>query len=172
MKTADESGVLRVLFSKPLKIIGLEILFYKEKGMLKRKILALLLVVVAIFSFACYGGGNVKCQLISSSQTRVVIYVEEADGNVTVENCMEALAAMTDSFSYKTQGGMVTEINGVENPADYSYCWMLYTSDADMANEEWGTITYEGKTLGSAIVGAEKLVVDVGEIYVWEYVKF
>ncbi len=139
--------------------------------MLKRKILSLLLMIVAVFSFACYGGGNVKCQLISSSQTRVVIFVNEAEGRVTVINCMEALAATSDSLSYKMKSGMVTEINGKQNPADYSYCWMLYTSDKDMSNDEWGTVVYNGKTLGSAIVGAEKLIVEEGEIYVWEYVK-
>ena len=33
-------------------------------------------------------------------------------------------------------------------------------------------IEYNGKTLGSAIVGAEALDVMAGEIYVWEYVAF
>ena len=67
---------------------------------------------------------------------------------------------------------MITSINGKANPADWSYCWMVYTSDTSMANTEYGTYEYEGQILGSAVLGAEALPAADGGIYVWVYQKF
>ena len=75
-------------------------------------------------------------------------------------------------FTYEMSGGMITSINGVANPADWSKCWMLYTSDAEMSNTAWGTITWNGETLGSAVVGADALDVIAGATYVWSYQSF
>lgn len=140
--------------------------------MLKRKILSFLLVIVAIFCFASCGGGKVGCTIVEMTETRVFFTVSETDGQATVLDCMEYLAKKTDGFSYKTSGGMVTEINGKANTADFSGCWMLYTSDEEMANNAWGVTAHEGQTLGSAILGAEALIVEAGEIYAWEYTIF
>ena len=49
---------------------------------------------------------------------------------------------------------------------------MLYTSDAEMSNAEWGTIDYDGKTYASAILGAESLEVSAGNYYILSYVIF
>jgi hypothetical protein len=67
---------------------------------------------------------------------------------------------------------MITSINGIENPADYSSCWMLYTSDEDNANAAWGTVEYEGKEYGSAISGAETLKIKADKLYIWVYKSF
>ena len=75
-------------------------------------------------------------------------------------------------IEFSISGGMVTSIHGVENDADYNPCWMLYTTDGEMSNTAWGTITYGDETLGSAVLGAEALVVAEGEIYVWSYQGF
>ena len=75
-------------------------------------------------------------------------------------------------IEFAISGGMVTEINGKANTADFSSCWMLYTSDAELSNTEWGTVSYEENSYGSAIVGAEALPVVNGEIYVWAYQSF
>jgi hypothetical protein len=81
--------------------------------------------------------------------------------------------AKTDGdLTYEISGGMVTSIEGKANAADFSACWMLYTSDVEMSNAEWGTITVGEKTLGSAIVGAEALPIVAGELYVWSYQSF
>ena len=138
---------------------------------MKRKIFSLLLTVIALFCFAC-GGGKVQCSLVESGEERVVILVEETDGRGTLLNCMEVLAEENEGFTYSIVGGMLNEMNGKKNAADFSSCWMLFTSDAEMANTEWGTVEYEGETLGSAIVGAESLVVEKGEIYLWVYQSF
>ena len=148
---------------------------------MKRKMSAfftlLLSCICALCLFACDGDksngeGKLVCKLVESSGSRVVILVEETDGKATVLDCMEMLKGTAENFTYEIVSGMVTSINGVANPADFSKCWMLYTSDAEMANTEWGTLEYNGKTLGSAVVGAESLDVVDGGIYVWEYVSF
>ena len=102
---------------------------------------------------------------------RLEISVEEAQSGCTLLQLMQD-AKDGGKLDFEESGGMITSINGVANPADFSCCWMLYTSDAEMANNAWGTITVEGETLGLAIVGANALVVLEGEIYVWEYVTF
>lgn len=134
-------------------------------------------LVCALGLFACgdksNGEGKLVCRLVESTEARVVICVEETDGEATLLDCMEQLKASDAQFTYDVAGdGMVASINGVANPADYSKCWMLYTSDAEMANAAWGTLQYDGKTLGSAIVGAETLDVIAGGIYIWDYVSF
>ena len=122
------------------------------------------------------GSGSVEesklvCSLLESTPARVVISVTETDGKATVLDCMEYLKGREENFTYEIANGMITSINGVENPADFSRCWMIYTSDAEMANASW-TTEYNGETLGSAIVGAETLDVIAGGIYVWDYVSF
>ena len=46
---------------------------------------------------------------------------------------------------------------------------MLYTSDENNANNAWGTIEYKGKVYGSALFGAETLIVKDGYTYVWVF---
>lgn len=68
--------------------------------------------------------------------------------------------------------GMITSINGIQNAADYSSCWMLFTGDEENANRAWGTIEYEGVEYGSAISGAEVLKLKADQIYIWVYQTF
>ena len=137
---------------------------------MKRRLVCVLTALPFLFiCFSC--GGVVKCSLADVQEERVVVLVEETDGNATLLNCMEYLAEK-EELDYKLVGGMLTEINGKANAADFSRCWMLYTSDEDMANEQWGAVEYNGERLGSAIVGAEALVVEEGESYVWVYQGF
>ena len=135
----------------------------------------LLSLVCALCLFACdrKDKSNLKCTLVESTQTRVVISVEEQGLNCTLLDCMEMLRQSQDNdFTFTFTNGMITSINGVENPADFSHCWMLYTSDAEMANAAWGTTEYDGQTLGSAVVGVNALDVISGAIYVWVYTAF
>ena len=75
-------------------------------------------------------------------------------------------------LSFELDNGMVSSVNGIDNPADWSSCWMLYTSDVDNANSGWGTIDYNGKVYGSAILGAELLTVKDGCLYIWVFQSF
>ena len=75
-------------------------------------------------------------------------------------------------LEFTISNGMINSINGTENPADYSYCWMLYTSDEDNANAAWGVVEYKGEEYGSAISGAETLVIKPDQLYIWVYKSF
>ncbi len=112
-----------------------------------------------------------KFLVVETTETSVIIKVNKADDNQTVLDVMQALQA-EGKMSYTLSGTMVTAINGKENPADWSFCWMLYTSDAEMANAEWGTYTYNDVVYGSAILGADAMPVIDGAYYIWVYVAF
>ncbi len=100
-----------------------------------------------------------------------VITVENGnlEEGTTLADVMEALKDER-TFTYTFSQGMLTEINGKKNEGS-SY-WLLYSDDNEMTNTEWGTYDYEGKTLASAIVGAEVLPVENDGIYVWAYQSF
>lgn len=135
--------------------------------------LATMTVGVAGCNLTGSGGGaeNVAASVLESKDELVVIKAEQAEAGATLIDLMEDLQA-EGALSYEISGGMITSVNGVANAADFSACWMLYTSDEEMANAEWGTVEYNGQTFGSAIVGAEALEVLEGEYYVWSYQNF
>lgn len=131
----------------------------------------LLTIVLSFCFFSCKLTGEADASLISSTNTQVVIKVEKVYGETSLLSAMESLQEKGE-LTFKTSGTMLSELNGVANPADFSSCWMLYTSDAEMSNQAWGTLEYNGKVLGSAILGADSLVIAEGEIYVWFYQTF
>ena len=91
----------------------------------KRKIFSLFLVILSLFCFlSCGGKGEVTCALAEKTETRVVITVSEGANGGTVLDCMKLLQEQGE-ISYQISGGMVTEINGKANAADFSGCWML-----------------------------------------------
>lgn len=106
-----------------------------------------------------------------TTETCVVIKVNKAQDSQTVLDVMQALQA-EGKMSYTLSGTMLQSINGKENPTDWSACWMLYTSDAEMANAEWGTYTYNDVVYGSAILGADAMPVIDGAYYIWVYTTF
>ena len=146
-----------------------------------KRIVSLLLFVALCFGFSgCFfmpmtpdPEGGLQYTITKSNETRVEIYVSDLGDseNCTLIDVMEMLKLGGD-LTYEISGGMVTSIEGKANAADFSACWMLYTSDAEMSNAEWGSIQVGEKTLGSAIVGAEALPVAAGEYYVWDYQTF
>ena len=143
---------------------------------MKRKIyllFSLLFTVVmsVCMLVACDKEGSAKAEIVSKTDTMVVIKINETEGFATLLDAMTYLKDKGE-LTFELTGGMVSSIEGKANPADWSACWMLYTSDAEMSNTEWGTITYEGNMYGSAILGAESLTVSVGQYYVWSYDTF
>ena len=75
-------------------------------------------------------------------------------------------------LEFAIENGMIKSINGIDNPADYSSCWMLYTSDGENSNAAWGTVEYEGKEYGSAVSGAETLTIKADQLYIWVFQSF
>ena len=155
---------------------------------MKRKILAFLLTLVLSFGFtACDAFGlfgnstndlstSVSAEKIATveavSEDVIAIQILKASDGEKLLDIMQQLKGQK-ALDFQTDGsGMLKSINGKENAADWSYCWMLYTSDTEFSNREWGTYTYQDKELGSAIFGAEQLPATVGKVYVWVYKKF
>ena len=108
--------------------------------------------------------------VITSDYIAIKVTQELMDGatDMTLMDYMTKLKEKGD-LEFAISDGMITSINGTENPADYSSCWMLYTSDADNANASWGTVEYEGQEYGSAISGAETLKIKADQLYIWVF---
>lgn len=139
---------------------------------------AILCVAVLLFSIA---GCNDQSSASSGSDTPdEVVQVEDVVITVSGEQMTltdtttlaDYMLSLKSSglIDYEIKDGMVTSINGTANK-NSSY-WMLYTSDADNANTAWGTVDYDGNTYGSAILGAESLVVKEGCLYIWSYTTY
>ena len=125
---------------------------------------------------AFFGGSKVEqtpfeASVQSMTTEELVIYVDSAPDKIFFLEVMEKLEE-EGAFAFTMEGGMLTSLNGKQNPADWSACWMLYTSDTELSDDAFGTYTYQEMEMGSAVVGAEKLPVKAGEYYVWYYQKF
>ena len=113
--------------------------------------------------------------VIKESDTYIVITVSseqmELTATTTLVEYMNALKA-DGELDFEMENGMVSSVNGIKNPADWSSCWMLYTSDGDNANTAWGQVEYKGEVYGSAVLGAESLTVKESCLYIWIYQAF
>lgn len=106
-----------------------------------------------------------------TAEDMVAIRVLE-DTNAKLIDIMQELKA-DEALTFTQDGqGMITSVNGKENAADWSKCWMLYTSDTEFSSTEWGGYEYNGATLGRASFGADTLPVKKGEVYIWVYTSF
>ena len=131
-----------------------------------KKILACLLAVVTLMSVLLLTGCKSEPLVIKESDTCIVLKVtEESIGGNTDMVLIDYMDGLVKSgkMTCTIQDGMVTSINGIDNPADFSSCWMLYTSDPELSNSAWGTVEYEGVEYGSAVSGAEALTVKAGQ---------
>ncbi|MBE5747384.1 MAG: DUF4430 domain-containing protein [Clostridiales bacterium] len=134
-------------------------------------VFCLLFVLCTVGFTSCKKGGVATATILSKTDTQVVIQVNQTDGNAVLLNVMEDLQKKGE-LTFVVESGMVTSINGVANDADFDPCWMIYTSDSEMASTAWGSVEYNGQTFGSAVVGAEALTVIQGGIYIWVYQGF
>ena len=143
--------------------------------MKNKKILAYLLVALLLMNILLLAGCQSEPLVIKESDTCVVLKVtEEAIGGNTDMVLIDYMDTLVKEgkLTCTIENGMVTSINGIDNPADFSSCWMLYTSDADNSNAAWGTVEFEGAQYGSAISGAETLKIKAGQLYIWVYKSF
>ena len=134
-------------------------------------ILTLCIVLSSLFCFtSCKQKFSVKATLITSNENIVVIKIEEIKGEPTLKNALDSVDKSKFFYSVSADG-MITNVNGTENAADWSYYWVIYTSDADYSTTNYGTMNYLGHELGSANLGCNSLPVAVGEYYALSYVK-
>ena len=134
-----------------------------------KKMLAFLLAMVLLTGVLT--GCRAEPLVIKDSDTYIVIKTTGEKEDLYLIEYMEKLKAKGE-LEFTVWDGMITGINGIENPADFSSCWMLYTSDEECSNAAWGTIEYKGKEYGSAISGAETLKIKPDQMYIWVYKSF
>lgn len=131
----------------------------------------------AILLLACtlLPGCKSEPLVIKDSETCIVIKttpeVLEGKEDMVLIDYMNQLVE-SGELTCTIKDGMVTSINGIENPADFSSCWMLYTSDEENANAAWGVVEYNGVQYGSAISGAEVLKLKPDQLYIWVFKSF
>ena len=109
--------------------------------------------------------------VINVSDTTIVLAPTSDYVGQTLLSFMQA-STLKGLLEFSLTNGMVTSINGKENTADYSKCWMLYTSDENMANTAWGTVEYQGNVYGSAVKGVTELNIIENGLYIWVYTTF
>ena len=136
---------------------------------MKKKVVSLVSLisaVLALFSLVALAGCHTSS--VTADVDVVIRATAEQDG-MTLLAVMEELQAGS-GWSFTVSHGMFVELNGTkQTPSSY---WMLYTSDEESANEQWGTFEYEGEVLGSAVSGAGELIVKEGCLYIWAFENF
>ena len=149
-----------------------------------RKQIAILLTAFCLFSFVACGekkdvssnNSALAKENVKVVDNMVIITVDsdyfKLDENTVLVDYMTALKNDGALEFTLSQDGMVNSINGQENPADWTKCWMLYSNDVELSNEAWGTVSVDGVTYFSAVLGAESLPIKDGKIYVWEFKSF
>ena len=124
--------------------------------------------------------------LMLSGCKKEPLVIKDSDTYIVIKTTQEAMDGKTDMFlidymkilkekgelELEIENGMITSINGIDNPADFSSCWMLYTSDEELSNVAWGTVEYEGKEYNSAVSGAETLKIKPDQLYIWVFKSF
>ena len=140
-----------------------------------KKILSAIITIIisiAMLSLVGCGGENI---VIKETDTYIVITASnqqmQINSDTTLVDYMNSLKE-DNKLDFEIKGGMVNSVNGIENPIDYSSCWMLYTNDTENSNSLWGHVEYKGNTYGSAVLGAESLIIKEGYIYIWVYQTF
>lgn len=146
---------------------------------MKRKYNVIFATVLLMFSLffslpACSQSGETKVFLMENSDTMVVMKIQSTDGNATAFDALKSLhgeGKITFTYTVGEYGAMIESIGDKQNVSSPTegYSWMLYTSDTEQSSTEFGSITYQGQTLGQAAVGASFLKVKEGEYYVWSY---
>ena len=125
------------------------------------------------------------CSVLTGCKQEPLV-IKDSDTCIVIKTTKEAMGDQTDmllidymntliaegKLTCKIENGMVTSLNGIDNPADFSSCWMLYTSDTENSNTAWGTVSYDGKEYGSAISGAETLKIKADQLYIWVFQSF
>ena len=146
-----------------------------------KKILSCLLTVLILAGTMLLSG----CQDTPMVSNEPLV-IKDSDTYIVIKTTQEAMGDKTDmllieymeilkgkgELEFTVANGMITSINGIDNPADYSSCWMLYTSDETLSNVAWGTVEYEGKQYGSAVSGAETLTIKPDQLYIWVFKPF
>lgn len=140
-----------------------------------KKALSFLLAMMLLASTMLLTACRSEPLVIKDSDTYIVVKTtQEAIGDNADMLLIDYMKTLKDKgeLEFEIANGMITSINGIDNPADFSSCWMLYTSDEANSNAGWGTVEYQGKEYGSAVSGAETLKIKPDQLYIWVFKSF
>ena len=132
-------------------------------------------IALSVIVFSFFGCSPKEPLVIKESDTYIVINVTKEQMDITdTTTLVDYMNSLKNDgqLTFEINNGMVSSVNGIDNPSDWSSCWMLYTSDAVNANSSWGTIEYNGNVYGSAVLGAESLIIKDGCMYIWVFQSF
>ena len=142
------------------------------KNLLRIAVFLTMFLMLSITLTACIQKEPIVLEV---DDTYIVIKVSseqmEITSGMTLLEYMQELKE-DGKLGFDVDNGMLSAINGIKNPSDWSSCWMLYTSDVDNANASWGEVEYKSNIYGSAIFGAEQLKIKDGCLYIWVYQSF
>lgn len=128
-------------------------------------------IAILISLYSCQSK-NADFTVIKETDTFIVIsQPDEQAQEILLIDYMQSLKN-EGSLDFDISNGMITSINNIENASDFSSCWMLYTNDTEFSSSAWGVIEYNGTECASSVLGAEKLNVKPGMLYVWVYKSF
>lgn len=154
---------------------------------MKKKLFAALAAAVAalvLFAFAGCGEdapagepkGNVSVSVVFTANTQVTALTE----STSLKDYLDALSAngeLVFDGSEGDYGFFVESVYGKK--AEGNAFWAVYTDlvtlegdDAVYSNEEWGTFSYNGKTLYSAAFGVSSLPCVEGYTYALVYTSY
>lgn len=133
-----------------------------------KKFKVLLLALIAAFALCLFAA----CNNSDGAVDPVVITANDETFNYESKTLLDYMDYLQskEELSFTANDGMVTSVNGKSNTTK-SY-WMLYTSDTESANNDWGTYDYNGEIYGSAKLGAGALAVKKNYTYIWVYQTF
>lgn len=128
----------------------------------------------AILFVACQkSDGTTKAEVVQSTESVVVIRVDEVEGEASLYDVMCELKE-SGKFDFVSEdsafGQSIVSINGVENPADWSSYWASYTTDSENGNTEQAK-SIDGVNWYYAMLGISSLKVKAGASYMFRFEK-
>lgn len=143
---------------------------------MKKKILSIAVAVLLIAVIACMLVGC-RSYEVSHGENDVTVSVNAEvikDGNLKfLVDALDYLAK-DGGLTYTLTGSMVTQIDDLENGANYNPCIMIYSDsqNPDYVSEEWGTYQMGEVTYKSVTKGVTELPVEADVTYVFVLTTF
>lgn len=145
----------------------------KEKERMKKLFAAAFAAILALSAFA-FTACAPKTVVVDEETQYIIIKPDSKILELTSETTLlDYMAVLKErkEIDYTVDNGMVMSINGTENPADWSSCWMLYTDDTENVNPSL-TIKYNEKSYSQTNFGAGEVIAKAGCTYIWVYQSF
>ncbi len=158
--------------------------FYPMQQLAKRIFLTLsataaLLLSLSLCLAACSQRHTAAYEVVVNRGEQFIFTATDVEGNVSLYDALVQLReeerVAFDGYT-GDYGFTLTAVNGIENKADWSACWMIYTDLTEYGGVIYATpeytFTYGDKTYAQATYGASSLPVVAGYTYALHYDTF